>query len=1146
MRGRVITSQTSKMPVFRPALWLLQCGLSLCLMLAVGNASALGLGSLKVRSSLNEPLNAEIRVISITKSERRTLKVRLASRQEFATAGVDRPFYLTKVKFTVAKRLNGTYFIQMRTHEPVREPFIHFLVHVEWAGGQLNREYSALIDPPYLARGKPGAIATPKIESTMTRMDDTKFSTESAVPASGQDQPKKIILAKSRDSEPSVKADTGVKTDTTGTKSSVEKLMDDDSSKSSDKGKSTKKVTDVTVASDSGFDGSSGAGEKVTPTKFRTDDKGWPVHDDDTTTAKKPAKKSAAKKSAKKRVVDDAVSATATTGTRYLGWARMSQYRVRRGDMMWNVARRVRADTSLSLSQVTLAIYQYNRSAFFGNNVNNLKAGKILRLPDRDDILKLAPKQARKKFFAQYDVWQQHTLRVAQGKQTIKIDQGKPVADKTPVKGKTKPVKVDKSVTPVTKITKKAATKKATKKVTKVSKPASKDKAASTVAKKSKAVKKPVVKDKKPKADAATKMAKKHAAQGKPKKTPVKKPVVVAQKKSLPKNLLQIVRNTLKRDKVTGKGVTADSVASAKKAKDKEKAALLAKADKTGENIDAVGVKTKEIGAKSGAVQKQIKKQEKLITIESSNLTKPGDKKAAVDILRKGSKKTDAKKADAKKPDDKKADTAVVTKKDPVKKPLIKKPPVKVPPTVSGKGMFQTILDDLLANEFILYIAGGVLVLILLGAGMIVMRRRRSIAEFHESILNTGDATTDSGTLDSEGQAISTGDTSFLSDFSQGGMGNIHTDEVDPVAEAEVYLAYGRDEQAEEILKEAIVKSPERHELRVKLLEIYHQRNDVDAFETLAEELYAALEGRAGPPWDAVEEMGRKLNPENPMFRGGRPASMAEPKTDLNQPESDASSLFSDSTSDSTAMLDTQQTEALDTGGDAGGLDFDLTFDTPADDGSSIEKTAMDDAASLDENSGLDFESGLDMSPADTSPNLGDTFPDAEAVPGLDDAMPGMAAVDSEDSGINFDMGPGDSIEVGGDSGDLSLDLGDDETSISEGSDFSLDLGDDETSIAVDGGGDAEIEWDVDGDDNAGLDIDETDGIALDTATAIDVQTDEGQVQQWDETATKLDLAKAYIDMGDAEGARSILDEVMAEGNDAQKQQASELAAQIS
>ena len=54
-----------------------------------------------------------------------------------------------------------------------------------------------------------------------------------------------------------------------------------------------------------------------------------------------------------------------------------------------------------------------------------------------------------------------------------------------------------------------------------------------------------------------------------------------------------------------------------------------------------------------------------------------------------------------------------------------------------------------------------------------------------------------------------------------------------------------------------------------------------------------------------------------------------------------------------------------------------------------------------------------------------------------------------------------------------------------------------------------------------------------------------GGQDQWDEAATKLDLAKAYIDMGDADGARSILEEVVVEGNDDQKRQAAELAAQI-
>ena len=68
----------------------------------------------------------------------------------------------------------------------------------------------------------------------------------------------------------------------------------------------------------------------------------------------------------------------------------------------------------------------------------------------------------------------------------------------------------------------------------------------------------------------------------------------------------------------------------------------------------------------------------------------------------------------------------------------------------------------------------------------------------------------------------------------------MHADEVDPIAEAEVYLAYGRDQQAADVLQEAIRRSPERHELKLKLLEIYHQRKDVRTFETVAEELQQA------------------------------------------------------------------------------------------------------------------------------------------------------------------------------------------------------------------------------------------------------------------------------------------------------------------
>ncbi|WP_295302902.1 DUF4062 domain-containing protein [Accumulibacter sp.] len=91
------------------------------------------------------------------------------------------------------------------------------------------------------------------------------------------------------------------------------------------------------------------------------------------------------------------------------------------------------------------------------------------------------------------------------------------------------------------------------------------------------------------------------------------------------------------------------------------------------------------------------------------------------------------------------------------------------------------------------------------------------------------------------------------------------TDDVDPVAEADVYLAYGRDAQAEEILLEAKRKHPGRHAIHLKLLEIYLAHRDAKPFLTLAQELFTAT-GGVGADWEKAASMGRQLDPDNPLF----------------------------------------------------------------------------------------------------------------------------------------------------------------------------------------------------------------------------------------------------------------------------------------
>ena len=115
-----------------------------------GVVHALGLGNLRVNSALNESLNAEIDFTSLSKRELKSINVGLASRADFHGAGIEKLPYLAGIKFTLAKRLDGRSFLQLQSEHPIRQPFLHFLLQVEWAGGRLVREFTALIDPPYL------------------------------------------------------------------------------------------------------------------------------------------------------------------------------------------------------------------------------------------------------------------------------------------------------------------------------------------------------------------------------------------------------------------------------------------------------------------------------------------------------------------------------------------------------------------------------------------------------------------------------------------------------------------------------------------------------------------------------------------------------------------------------------------------------------------------------------------------------------------------------------------------------------------------------------------------------------------------------------------------------------------------------------
>jgi pilus assembly protein FimV len=132
------------------------------LLLAVSTRiHALGLGDIDVRSALNEPLEAVVELTSATDEQLEILKITIASREAFARAGISRPLILRDLEFAVERTPTGTPIIRITTDDPVREPFLDFLLEAAWPSGRLLRHYTVLIDPPMTMPASPPATVAP-------------------------------------------------------------------------------------------------------------------------------------------------------------------------------------------------------------------------------------------------------------------------------------------------------------------------------------------------------------------------------------------------------------------------------------------------------------------------------------------------------------------------------------------------------------------------------------------------------------------------------------------------------------------------------------------------------------------------------------------------------------------------------------------------------------------------------------------------------------------------------------------------------------------------------------------------------------------------------------------------------------------------
>jgi len=627
--------------------------------------NAAGLGRINVLSALGQPLNAEIEVQAAA-GEVSSMTARMAPPDVFQQANVPFSPVISLIRVGVEQRGAGAV-IKLSSERPVSEPFVDMVVELNWANGKLIREYTFLLDPAIAASKSVSAVASPQ--------------------------------------------------------------------------------------------------------------------------APKPAAAAPAAPVGKPMAAPAARQATAAAMT-------ADSYRVERGDTLSKIANASKPQ-GVSLEQMLVALLRRNPEAFADNNMNRLKAGRILSIPSASDAAGVAQTEAKREVVAQAADFNAYRRRLAE---SVRSEAPSDVAESQQQgSGLIKP------------------------RVAEAPKPGDEARDKVRVSK--------------------TEMGEGGAGAGASERLRMLEEDLAARDRALQEandRLAELERNIAELQKLVE--LKSQGLAQAQQGAEQAAAAPAAKAAPM------------PPAAEPAPQQPAPPEPAAAPSAESAPATSP-------------------------------APTAVPSPAEPPAPPPTAVEPPPPPPKPAPKPApapepvaAPSFLDDLLGNPMLLA-AGGGLVALLVALGVMRSRKKGAATDSQLAMGAPSELSMGGGSVfgTSGGQSVDTGSSVIQTDFSQSGMSAIDADEgVDPVAEADVYMAYGRDAQAEEILLDALKADPSRVAVHLKLLEIYAQRNSTAQFEATASELYSRTGGQ-GSDWSRAAEMGRKLDPENPLYSaaGGAAAAAA-------------------------------------------------------------------------------------------------------------------------------------------------------------------------------------------------------------------------------------------------------------------------------
>jgi pilus assembly protein FimV len=871
------------------------------ILLTPAAAFGLGLGEIRLSSSLNEPLSAEIDLVAATPEELAALDANLAAPEVFARYGLDRPAFLSSLEFSVGRGRDGRSVLLVRSRDAISEPFVSFLVDVAWPRGRLLREYTVLLDPPALLAAEdspaPAPVAAPTTSPPATR------------PPAAQAAP-----------------------------------------------------------------------------------------------AAPPA---------------EAPPAAAATPEAAVPVSGGSTYEVARGDTLYGIAGGISGGDRQTIQRTMIALFRANPEAFDGN-INQLRAGAILRVPTSEDISGVTAAEAAGEVSQQNAAWRAAAGVAEEGR--LKLV--------TPPEGE---------------------------------------------------------------AEAAA---------------PESSGRVESQIDSLEKDIAEQRRLLELRNQELADLQKKLADARAQEAQPVEPAPAPAPAEPV----------------------------------------EPGDESAVA-------------------PED---DVA-----GPVAPPPVAAEPEPAKPAEEKAG--PSFLDTLTDNWMIL-VGGAALVLLGL-LGFNFFRRRRD--EDVDGALRGFDlpATAPIPTETMRLRALATGETAEMprppmfedrddddedivveerpiarpkTEAPRPSAGHEETisaeaaldlDQADPLAEADFHMAYGLYDQAVDLVRMALQKEPQRNDLKLKLAEIHFVAGDTNQFLSMARDLKKSI--GSGADWDRIVIMGRQLAPDEPMFAG----AVQDAGVDLSLEGGDNLvdlDLLSAPEGDEGLDLDlgkVAEASGDDDTGENTALEFDLG------DGSGNFSTTQE--ISGRESGGTIEMPTLELPSSETPTVETPALKASQAArdrmqPATPDSTAEMAIDD-----LGLDLGNLDNLPDIDDATAIATGVHEDLTQIAERNDATavLQRGADDDATAMMPAGDAatavlpkidfgEIDLDV---GSVSDDSDESPTVRDTLATEQMPQLSQLEPVTMSEVGTKLDLARAYMDMGDPDGARNILQEVLAEGSASQKQEARRL-----